>query len=171
VTDLFDPLTPPNPAAVARKCRRHEWPQSPVDCGVFNCPRTVADPYDDQHEHCLRCGHIKDHARVRRNRNNRTRGNREELTVARILPEGRKVGPLGFPWDVEVPGFLRLQVKKLAGWPSLAKCIAWLDAIPAGRELRGVAVVQAAGQGVKPRRIMVIDLDEFASWYGEVPTE
>lgn len=152
--DLFD--TPARPAlAQPRKCSRHEW--------------TWAGPTPEHGERCRYCGRVRDNVLARRNRNNRARGGRAELDVARIVG-GEKVGPLGLPWDVTIPGFLRLQVKKLARWPSLGSVVRWLDAIPAERELRGVAIVEAAGQGVKPRRLLVVDLEEFASWYGEVPT-
>ena len=116
---------------------------------------------------CGRCGKMLDAAASRRGRNNRSRGNRAELDIARSVG-GRKMGPLGMPWDVEIPGYARFQVKKLARWPSLAACLAWLDTIPAGRELRGVAVVET---GRKPRRLLVVDLDEFAAWHGEVSTD
>jgi hypothetical protein len=152
--DLFD--TPARPAlAPARQCRRHEW--------------TWAGPTPEDGERCRFCGRLRDVALSRRGRTNRARGNREELTVARLIG-GEKVGPLGHPWDVSLPGYMRLQIKKLAKWPSLAAVLTWMNAIPVGQEMRAVAIVEAAGQGRKPRRLLVLDLDEFARWHGD-PTD
>jgi len=111
---------------------------------------------------------VRDEAQSRRGRNNRKRGNGAELDVARAIG-GRKVGPLGHPWDVEVPGYARLQVKKLARWPSVAAVLAWLDAIPVADPLRGVVVVQAAGQGKRGRRVVLFDFDEYVRWHGRQP--
>ena len=115
---------------------------------------------------CEFSGTVRDDVATRRGKNNRKRGNAEELTVARKLG-GRKMGPLGLPWDVEIPDYMRLQVKKLASWPSLAAVVALIDAIPAGRDMRGVALIQPGRGG---RRLLVLDLDEFARWHGD-PTE
>ena len=102
---------------------------------------------------------------ARRNRNNRARGTRCELVVARTVG-GRKVGQLGLPWDVEIPGYARFQVKKLARWPAITAVLGWLDAIPSAPELRGVVVVEAAGQGTHGRSVVVFDLEEWARWHG-----
>ena len=147
----FSYESPANPgAAKPRVCRRHEW---------------VIDPVADTIR-CCRCPKVRDDVATRRGKNNRKRGNAEELTVARKLG-GRKMGPLGLPWDVEIPDYMRLQVKKLASWPSLAAVVALIDAIPAGRDMRGVALIQPGRGG---RRLLVLDLDEFARWHGD-PTE
>lgn len=106
-----------------------------------------------------------DPARQRRNRNNRSRGGVEEREVAALLG-GRKVGQLGLPWDVEVPGYARVQCKKLNRWPSLARVIEWLDAMGAGDELRAVTIADTPGGGVKTRRLIVMDAAEFARWHG-----
>jgi hypothetical protein len=52
---------------------------------------------------------VSDPAAVRRGRNNRNRGNRHELAVARLYG-GTKVGPLGLPADIIGPRYLT-QVK------------------------------------------------------------
>ena len=101
----------------------------------------------------------------RRSRNNRARGTRDELAVARALG-GRKVGELGLPWDVEMPGYARIQAKRLDRWPSLAKVIEWMDAIPVGPEMRMVSLADTPGPGHKTRRLLVIDLEEFAQHHG-----
>jgi hypothetical protein len=149
--DLFDPDGPRPGAAPARKCKRHVWWLHTVSNEVV----------------CSRCGTIRIPAVSRRSRNNRSRGNRDELTVARILG-GRKVGELLLPWDVEIPGYARIQCKRLDRWPSLAKVIEWLDAIPAGPELRAVTLADTPGSGGTTRRLIVMDLDEYAAFHGRV---
>lgn len=147
--DLFPSADHPRPGAPEPpKCRRHSW-----------ITYLGAEPS------CSRCGKLRDHAVSRRSRNNRSRGNRDELAVARILG-GRKVGELGLPWDVELEGYARIQCKRLDRWPSLAKVIEWLDAIPAGPELRAVTLADTPGGGGKVRRLIVMDLAEFAAWHG-----
>ena len=140
----------------ARKCYRHMYILRTID-----------------HESmwaCERCGRLRDDHVSRRSRNNRSRGNRDELTVARILG-GRKVGELGLSWDVELPGYARLQCKRLDRWPSLAKVIEWLDAIPAGPELRAVTLADTPGPGGTTRRLIVMDLAEYAAWHGRTDAE
>lgn len=141
--DLMDATTPANHGAQRRRCKH-----------------TFAATGE-----CLWCGHHRDGATARRGRNNRSRGNRDELTVARILG-GSKVGELGLPWDVVVPGYLRVQAKKLGRWPSIAQVTEWLDAIPAEPELRAVALADTPGPGGRTRRLLVVDLEEFARWHG-----
>jgi len=149
--DLFPAPDGPRPgAAPARKCYRHMY--------ILDHESMWA---------CERCGRLRDAAVSRRSRNNRSRGNRDELTVARILG-GRKVGELLLPWDVEIPGYARIQCKRLDRWPSLAKVVTWLDAIPAGPELRAVTLADTPGSGGTTRRLIVMDLDEYAAFHGRV---
>jgi hypothetical protein len=140
---------PSRPEREPRKCRRHQW---------------ATDIFSEA-THCFRCGKPKDHAVSRRSRNNRKRGTTDELAVAQIVG-GRKIGPLGLPWDVEIEGYARLQCKVLDRWPSLAMVIQWLDAIPAAPELRGVTLADTPGSGFTKRRLIVFDLAEWASWHG-----
>ena len=86
--------------------------------------------------------------------------------MARILG-GSKVGPLGLPWDVVIDGYLRAQCKRLDKWPSLNAVVAWLDAIPAGPELRAVTLADTPGPGGRTRRLIVLDLEEFSRWHGK----
>lgn len=99
-----------------------------------------------------------------RNANNRRRGVAYERWVANLLGWA-KVGQLNLPWDVESPGYARLQCKKLADWPSFNEVIRWMDAIPEGT-LRGVVVGSAPGTGKKARHLLVLDLAEYAAWHG-----
>lgn len=145
------PDAPRPGAAPAKRCRKHFWVQ--WGGGISECSR---------------CHKVKDPAVSRRSKNNRKRGTSDELTVARILG-GSKVGPLGLPWDVIVDGYLRAQCKKTVRWPSLNDVVRWLDAIPAGPELRAVTLADAPGHG-RVRRLIVLDLDEFARWHGRSET-
>ena len=151
--DLFGEPDGPRPgAAPSKKCHRHEWGW------------VLADPAEP-HMTCARCGAYRDAAASRRGRNNRRRGTRDELVVARLLG-GRKVGELGLPHDVEVPGYMRAQCKRLDRWPSLARVVGWLDAMGAGPELRAVTLADTPGPGGRTRRLIVMDLDDFAAWHG-----
>lgn len=163
--DLWEPTTPANPAAVAKKCYRHDWVVPQFGVNPFDGTNHITPAEARTVAVCRRCNAVRDEARAKTGRNNRKRGGAAELVVARKLAGGEKVGPLGLSWDVAVPGFLRAQVKKLARWPSLAACIGWLDAIPAEPELRAV-VVTGTGRGA--RSLIVMDLDEFADWFGQV---
>lgn len=151
VTDLPFTIPDPDPTRPERKpakCRRHVWIKGEWDA-----------------VYCERCKRLRDVMSTRRNRNNRKRGVSDELAVA-VLLGGRKVGPLGLPWDVEVEGYLRAQCKKLARWPSVAEIVTWLDAIPSGPELRAVTLADTPGPGGKVRRLIVMDAAEFAAWHG-----
>ena len=154
-------LTPPaDPTAIERpprKCRRHRWEWTDW---MTDDSRVL-----EQVEWCSRCHKVKDAARSRRNRNNGKRGRSDELTVAKLVG-GRKVGPLGHSWDVEIPGYARLQAKQLDRWPSLNQVIEWLDAIPEGNELRGVTLADTPGPGKRTLRLVVFDLAEWARWHG-----
>jgi hypothetical protein len=146
---------PTRPQRKPAKCRRHRW-------ATFHNDYYSDGPLTETR--CDRCGKVKDQEGSKRGRNNRKRGTSDELAVA-VLLGGRKVGPLGLPWDVEVEGYLRAQCKKLARWPSLNEVVTWLDAIPAGPELRAVTLADTPGGG-KVRRLIVMDAAEFAAWHG-----
>ena len=45
-------------------------------------------------------------------------------------------------------------------------CPEWLDAIPAGPELRAVTLADTPGPGGRTRRLIVMDLAEFAAFHG-----
>ena len=122
-------------------------------------PKRYRQQMTDGTHACGRCGHILDPDRARRGRGNRSRGGAEELIIARLLG-GRKIGPLGLPHDVEAEGY-RLQSKRLAGWPSLAQVVSWIDEMQPHDDIRGVTVALAPGQGRKIRRLLIVDLDEY----------
>ena len=105
----------------------------------------------------------------RRNRNNGKRGRAAELTAARVVG-GRKVGPMGWPWDVEMPGYARLQVKKHATPPSLRSVSDMLAAIAAhpGPEMPGFVWIEPGRDG---ERLIVFRLGDFADRHGVPSTE
>jgi hypothetical protein len=134
-----------NGAKGAKPCRRHDW-------------------YANA---CRRCGVMENPTTSRRGRTNRSRGNRAELDVARSIPGGRKMGPLGLPWDVEVGDYARLQVKKLIHPPSPAEIARLIRAIPdTGDRLRGFVWIEAAGQGKRGKRTVWFLAAEFTQWHG-----
>ena len=140
-----------DPTRPERPHRRHVW-------------ITISDTVTDQTITRCSCGRIKDEAASRRGRTNRQRGNREELTVARKIG-GRKMGPLGLPWDVEMPGYARLQVKKLASAPSLRFVAAELARIGSGAEMPGFVWIEPGRGG---EALIVFRLADFAERHGVV---
>jgi hypothetical protein len=155
VGDLPFTLPDPDPTRPERKpakCRRHRWAEFRNDYYL---------DVDRIETRCDRCGKAKDQAGSKRGRNNRRRGTTDERLLG-----GEKVGPLGLPWDVVIPGYLRAQCKHLDRWPSLNEVVRWLDAIPAGPELRAVTLADTPGQGGRTRRLIVMDLEEYARWHG-----
>jgi hypothetical protein len=142
--------------AKGRRCVRHSWVWDGVPAAP---PRQV----------CARCGKEKDAATSRRGRTARNRGNDYEREVARILG-GRRVGQYGDKVDVDVPGYLRVQCKVGASYPE--RLDGWLRAIPqeAGI-LRAVVIGDAPGAGRRRRSLIVLDLDEYASWHAGGPSD
>lgn len=144
-------VEPRAPLARPPKVRRHkhQWCSGCVEVGVAS--------------HCTvsGCGIFQDDPRIKRGRANRSRGNREELTVARAIG-GRKVGPLGHPWDVEMPGYSRLQVKKLKNPPSL-RAIGESLTFGTGDMMAGFIWVEPGRGG---EQLIVFRLKDFASRHG-----
>lgn len=111
---------------------------------------------------CSRCGAIRSEAHARRGRNNRKRGGAAELSSARLIG-GRKVGPLGHPWDVEMPGYARLQVRKYATPQGLRKIAAELARIGSGAEMPGYIWLEPGRGG---EQLIVFRLRDFAERHG-----
>jgi hypothetical protein len=128
-----------------RKCRHPRYLRTKVD-GLDTCS----------------CGHEFDPIRQRRSKNNRARGNAEELTVARVVG-GRKMGPVGLPWDVEMPGYARIQVRKYVRPESLRAICDELDRIGYGPEMPGYVWIEPGRGG---RKVIVFDLASFAERHG-----
>ena len=99
-------------------------------------------------------------------------GSAAEREVADMLG-GIRVGQDGGPVDVKVGGYLALQVKKVSTQPSLVAIRGMLEAMPSWDMLhqrallRGVVVIQRAGQGRRGSRTITFDLDDYAAWHGK----
>lgn len=112
---------------------------------------------------CGSCGKQLDPVVARRGRTSRNRGNAFEREVAAKLG-GRMVGQYGDKVDVDVPGWLLVQCKNGGAYPE--RLDGWLRAIPARSDyLRAVVIGDAPGPGGRRRSLIVLDLDEFTSWY------
>ena len=150
-----DPATR-NGAKGRGKCRRHLWIDWVRPDGSFIETK------------CRNCSAIHDTAVSRRSRNNGKRGRHAELVVARLIPGGRKVGPLGLPWDVEVGEYARLQVKQLAAKPSANAVRKLIEAIPdTGDRLRGFVWVEAATHGpLGQAKVVWFLYRDFVDWHG-----
>ncbi len=155
----FDYDTPATPTGAAgRRCARHDW-------AVVSAAQSR---YEDDRYKCRRCGAIRDDTAARRGRNNRKRGGSWEREAAADIG-GIRMGQLNLPWDVEVAGYVRVQTKQLDRWPSLTAVLAMLDAIPAGQDLRAVALKDTPGPGRRARKIVVMDWSEYCQWHGRRP--
>lgn len=148
MTDLFAPLTPPNPAAPKPRPCPH--------------PRRYRRELEDGITACLRCGADISAEASRKGRNARKRGGAAELAVARTVG-GRKMGPLGLPWDVEIPGYARLQVRKYATPESLRKIAAELARIGSGAEMPGYVWIEPGRGG---ERLIVFRLSDYSERHG-----
>lgn len=123
---------------------------------------------DDADYHCHFCPKQRDSTASRRGRNNRKRGNAAELDVARAVG-GRKVGPLGHPWDVEMSGYARIQVRKYTTPQSLRAIAAELARIARapGEEMPAYMWVEPGRNG---EQLIVFRAKDFAERHG-TPTE
>lgn len=118
---------------------------------------------NDGLRYACRCGVIQDPAAGRRNKNNRKRGNAAELDVARALG-GRKMGPLGLPWDVEMEGYARLQVRKYATPQGLRTIALELARIGSGATMPGYVWIEPGRGG---EALIVFRLADFAERHGK----
>ena len=159
VTATVDDLLAATPAATetatstapVRKCRRHVW-------GKYEGPES------DYAGKCLRCGAWYDEARSRRSRNNGKRGRAAELDAARAVG-GKKVGQMGYPWDIEMPGYARIQVRKYQtpqGLRAIATELARIARAP-GAEMPGYIWIEPGRGG---ERLIVFRLTDFADRHG-----
>lgn len=133
-----------------KRCKRHDYQVWIEETDEWECRR------------CLARTPV---ARRRAGKASRNRGNAFEREVAAKLG-GRRVGQFGDKVDVEVPDWLRVQCKNGAAYPE--RLDGWLRAIPfQANLLRAVVLGDAPGSAGKRRSLIVLDLDEFASWYAE----
>lgn len=103
-------------------------------------------------------------ARAKRGRSSRQRGNAWERELALRLG-GKRVGHFGGKTDVEAP-WLVIQAK--VGGAFSERYWSWLNQLSAkGDQLRALIVGDAPGAGTRRRAIVVLDLDDFADWFGK----
>ena len=116
-------------------------------------------------EHCGTEGrqkHDRTCPKAKRGRSARSRGNAYEREVAKKLG-GERVGQYGGPEDVRVD-WMNVQVKNGGAFPE--RIWSWLNALPRDHRLRAVVIGDAPGPGTKRRNVIVLDLDDFADWFG-----
>ena len=164
VTDLdaalaAQPIAPATPNVSTKRRHRHMWVVRVLTTSL------MAPGISGTRIECASCAAIRNPAVSRRARNNRKRGGSWEREFAAMMG-GIREGQLNLPHDVRVPDYLRAQTKQLDRWPSLNAVLDMLDAIPAGRDLRAVALKDTPGAGHRPRRIVILDADEYAAWHG-----
>lgn len=75
------------------------------------------------------------------------------------------MGPMGLPWDVEMPGYARIQVRKYETPQSLRQISAELARIGSGAEMPGYIWIQPGRGG---ERLIVFRLADFAERHGIV---
>lgn len=130
-------------------------------------PRKCRHPRDQRSRiedgWACQCGHTVTRAAVLKGKNARKRGGAAELDVAKTLG-ARKVGPLGHPWDIEMTGYARLQVRKYLNPESLRKIAAELSRIGSGAEMPGYVWIQPGRGG---ERLIVFRLADYAERHGE----
>jgi hypothetical protein len=147
-----DPLTPANPAAPARVCRRHQW----VWAGMT----------PEEGEKCRRCGRLRDVLVSLRGKRNRSRGNAIERSVGKQLGL-KRVGQFGGATDLgESRDPFMVSVKSGAGyfseryWDQLKR-----QPVAAGQTAL-LVVTDAKGSGHPRRAVVVLDLRDWIQWFG-----
>jgi hypothetical protein len=103
-------------------------------------------------------------ARKRRGRTARQRGNAFEREVAKML-NGARVGQFGGKTDVATD-WVAVQCK--VGGAYSERYDGWLRSIQTkGDQLAALVVGDSPGPGKRRRTIIVLDLDDFVSWFGK----
>jgi hypothetical protein len=102
--------------------------------------------------------------RSRRGRTSLRRGNDfERWIAARIGGEAKRTGMFGTKTDVEAP-WIAIQAKNGKSYPE--RIDGWLRSVSVrGDQLRAVVLGDAPGPGVKRRTLIVLDFEDFLSWY------
>lgn len=157
---LFEPLTPPNPAAPQpRTCKRHDWMKMRDSERGFAYP-----PLPVEWTECLRCGKQKDPAVSRRGRLNKNRGNAIEREIGKKLGMSR-TGQFGGKDDLSSPLF-KAQVK--SGGYFSERQWGWLKSVPVQAGQTALLIIADTPGPGKPRRAMVLlDLDDWRDLHGE----
>lgn len=144
----------------ARKAKRHEhrWTDN-IGPAEFN----LSDP--TELSYCVICklSRYDYEARQRRGRNNRSRGNRSELDIARTYG-GEKVGPLGLPEDIRGKQWAtQVKVSQRTPPPMWLREFAKLSTGSRTPRL----ILRFSRQGVKPEDFIVIRGSDWLDWFGK----
>lgn len=96
----------------------------------------------------------------------RNRGNAFEREIAaRLGGDAKRVGMYGSKTDVESP-WLAAQTKVGGSYPE--RIDGWLRSINAkGDQLRAVILGDSPGAGARRRTLIVLDFEDFCSWYSD----
>lgn len=137
-----------------RKCRRHRWVNTP-DGIRTGLPAS-----------CAICGQWQDSAVSRRARNNRSRGNAIERSVAKELGL-KRVGMFGGPEDAgTATDPFMASVKSGNGYFS-ERYWTQLKRLPvAGQQTAILVVTDAPGPGHKRRAYVVVELSDWVALHG-----
>lgn len=158
--DLDDALSLTQPqdesavtVAPARRQHRHQW-------------EPWSDTPGESWYRCMRCRAVRDDARSRRGRTARNRGNAFERDVAKRLGISR-VGQYGGSEDAgKASEWMTVQCKVGTYYPE--RIDGWLRALPTNAgQLRAVVIGDSPGGGRRRRSLIVLDLDDFVSWFGK----
>lgn len=143
----MNPIAFGRPTMKPHPGRRHSWLIGPTDT------------------YCSMCGALLDAAAVKRGRNNRKRGGRGELDIARTYG-GEKVGPLGLPEDIRGAQW-RTQVKVRQSAPPKM----WTDEfakLDAGRDGRSTRLIlRFTRPSVGTEDFIVVRGADWLAWFGK----
>ena len=118
---------------------------------------------DGAHPICTLCAKVDYTGASRRGRNNRKRGGRAELDIARTYG-GEKVGPLGLPEDIRGKQWAtQVKVSQRAAPSTWQREFAKLDTT-SGRTPR--LILRFTKQGVKAQDFVVIRGEDWLAWFG-----
>jgi hypothetical protein len=111
------------------------------------------------------CGKLQDDAAVKRGRNNRARGGRAELDIARTYG-GEKVGPLGLPEDIRGKSWrTQVKVSQRGVPPAWLREFTKMDTHRDGRTPR--LILRFTRQGVRAQDFVVIRGEDWLAWFGK----
>jgi hypothetical protein len=154
---LMEPLTPANPAATPRKCRRHVWASDNLLRFVGGQP--VVGPLT-----CSRCGRVRDEMAGKRGRRNASRGKRiqreriEGLGGTNLAGNNENLDGLG----------LAFRYESMSGGSFSERYWRWLDGIPVQGDTTPVLIVtEAPGPGKRARSIVVVKYEDWRALHGE----
>jgi hypothetical protein len=152
------PTTPANPAAPKPRCRRHDWApawEDPEFDAARGAPPAVF---------CLRCDAVRDPAKARRGRLNRSRGNAIEREIGKRLGL-RRVGQYGEKTDLSDARFVA-QVKSGPSYYS-TRVESELDALPANADQTPLYIAASTpGPGNKRRVYVTVGLGDLVKLVG-----